>query len=171
MVKIQKRNKILNEVISEGKKHPRGWKAILGRDTKRMSLDYYIFNPKSGIYLLKEYQKNPYHIEGIGGKIGRKIDEDIENQISKHSGDFGIIQGNYQKILKNLEKGIQPNKIFEAAIQGKKDLGLSLPIKGQASSSKETFNNIRQNLASKQDKIDNKFEELAKKEGLYNSYG
>ena len=85
------------------------------KDKKRLSRDYYIFNPNISIYLLKEYEKNPFEIKGLGGKIARNIDDDIEAEILKNAGDFGIIQGDFQKIIKNLDKGIKPEKIYDAA--------------------------------------------------------
>ena len=170
MVNIKSRNEILNDVIKDGKKHPKNWKAVFGRDDKRLSRDYYIFNPKIGIYLLKEYEKNPYEIKGIGGKIARRIDEEIEADISKKAGDFGILQGDFRKIIKNLDKGIKPEKIFDEAIKGKQDLGLSIPIKGRASTSKDTFNSIHNIYYKEQVRIDKKLEKMALEDGLYKSY-
>ena len=170
MVKIKSRNEILNDVIRDGKKYPKDWKAVFGKDNKRLSNDYYIFNPNVGIYLLKEYEKNPYVIKGIGGKIARSIDEDIESEISKTAGDFGIIQGDFKKIIKNLDKGIKPQKIFNAAFKGKKDLGISMPVRGHASTSKDVFNDIQNNFSTKQKKLDKKIEEMASDDGLYRSY-
>ena len=170
-MKIKTRNEVLNDVIQDGKKHPKDWKAVFGKDNKSLSKDYYIFNPNTGIYLLKEYEKNPFEIKGLGGKIARRVDEDIDAEVSKYAGDFGIIQGDYRKVLKNLEKGIKPQKILDAAIKGKKDLGLSMPVRGHASSSKDVFDDIHNNFSTKQKKIDKKFEEMATEDGLYNSYG
>jgi hypothetical protein len=170
MVKIKSRDEILKDVIRNGKKHPKNWKAVFGKDNKNLSNDYYIFNPKIGIFLLKEYQKNPFEIKGIGGKIARHVDEDLEIEISKYSNDFGIIQGDYKRILKNLEKGVKPKKIFDAALKGKKDLGIRMPIRGHASSSTDIFNNIHNTFSLKQKKLDLKFEKMATEEGLYNSY-
>ncbi|KYK34701.1 MAG: hypothetical protein AYK22_04895 [Thermoplasmatales archaeon SG8-52-3] len=170
MVNIKSRSEVLNDVIKDGKKYPDNWKAVFGKDNKRLSRDYYIFNPRSGIYLLKEYEKNPFEIKGIGGKIARRIDEDIEAVVSKKAGDFGIIQGDYQKIIRNLEKGIKPEKIFDAAFKGKKNLGISIPIKGQASTSKEVFKNIHHTYYKEQQRIDKKLEKMANEDGLYKSY-
>ncbi|MEF8879305.1 MAG: hypothetical protein V5A64_02800 [Candidatus Thermoplasmatota archaeon] len=171
MVKIKNRKEILNDIIKDGKKHPKGWKAVFGKDHRHLSNDYYILNPKTGIYLLKEYQKNPFQRKGIGGKIAKKVDEHVENEISKYSGDFGIVQGDFQKVLKNLKKGVKPDKILKEAVKGKKDLGLRMPIKGEASSSEETYTDVKTNMPDKQKKIDSKFEEIAKEDGLYKSYG
>jgi len=169
-VKTKSRNEILNDIIRDAKKHPKGWKAVFGKDNERLSRDYYICNPNIGIYLLKEYQKNPFEIRGIGGKIARHIDEDIENEITKYAGDFGIIQGDIQRILKNIEKGIHPQKIFDAALKGK-DLGISMPVRGHASASKDSFTNLHDTLSTKQRKLDSKFEKIAADDGLYDSYG
>ena len=116
MVKVKPRNEVLNDVIRDGKKYPKDWKAVFGKDNNRLSKDYYIFNPNIGIYLLKEYEKNPFEVKGIGGKIARYVDEDIEADVAKYAGDFGIVQGDYKKIIKNLEKGVKPQKIFTKII-------------------------------------------------------
>ena len=171
-MQIKSRNETLNDVIRDGKKHPKGWKAVFGKDNQRLSKDYYLFNPEIGIYLLKEYEKNPFEIKGIGGKIARNVDDEIEAEISKHAGDFGILQGNMQKILKNIERGIHPQTIFDVAIQGKKkDLGIRMPVRGHASSSEESFTNLRHTLSTKQKRLDSKFEKMMADEGTYNSYG
>ena len=170
-MKIKNRNEVLNDVIRDGKKHPKGWKAIFGEDRTRFSRDYYLLNRDIGIYFLKEYNKNPFEVKGIGGKIARRVDDEIDAEISKKSGDFGIMQGDFQKILKNLEKGIKPDKIFNSAVKGKKDYGLKIPVKGKASSSKEAFKSIKNNLSDKHKKIDSKVEKMASDDGLYNSYG
>lgn len=169
-MKIKNRNEILKDVIKEGKKNPKNWRAVFGKDEKRFSRDYYLFNPDSGIFLLKEYEKNPFETKGIGGKIARYVDQDIETKISKYSGDFGIIQGDFAKIYKNIGKGIKPEKIYNAALKGKKDYGLTIPIKGHASSSSDIFNGMRNILSNKQKTLDSKFEKLASDDGLYKSY-
>ena len=112
-MKNKPRNEILNDIIRDSKKFPNGWRAAFGKDKKLFSNDYYIFNPDVGIYLLKEYQKNPYQITGIGSKIARNIDDEIEDKLDKNVGNFGIIQGDFKKIIKNVEKGIHPQKIFQ----------------------------------------------------------
>lgn len=169
-MKIKLRNEILNDVIRDGKKHPKEWKAVFGMDEITLSRDCYIFNPKIGIYLLKEYEKNPFEIKGLGGLVARHLDEDIQAEISKYAGDFGILQGDFKKIFKNLRKGIEPKEIFDAAISGKKNLGISLPVRGLASTSKDVFDNIRNNLLTKQKRLDEKFKKIASDEGFYKSY-
>ncbi|UCF12196.1 MAG: hypothetical protein JSW06_09160 [Thermoplasmatales archaeon] len=168
-MKNKPRHEILNDIIKDSKKFPNGWKAAFGKDNKLLSNDCYILNPNIGIYLLKEYQKNPFQLTGIGTKIARRIDEEIEDKINKNSSDFGIIQGNIQKIIKNIDKGIHPQKIFEEGVKGN-DLGITIPIKGKASTSENTFNYLQQMFALKQKKFNEKFEKIASDDGLYSSY-
>lgn len=171
-MKIKTRLEILNDVIRDAKKHPKGWKAVFGKDKERLSQDYYIFHPNIGIYLLKEYYKNPFEVKGIGGKIARYVDDEIDNEISKYSNNFGIIQGDIQKILKNVEKGIPPQKILDAAIKNKgKKYGMSIPLRGQSSASEDSFKNLHNTLSNKQKKLDSKLEKTASNDGLYSSYG
>ena len=168
-MKNKPRTEILNDIIKDSKKHHEGWKAAFGKDHELSSMDYYILNPKVGVYLLKEYQKNPYQTTGIGAKIARNIDDDIEEKINKKSGDFGIIQGNIQKILRNIERGINPQRIFEEGVKGN-DLGITIPLRGKASTSENTFNLLRQTFESTQKELNKKFEKIALIDGLYNSY-
>ena len=65
---------------------------------------------------------------------------------------------------------MDPQKIFNAALKGKKDLGLSIPIRGHASTSKIAFDSIQNNFSNKQKKIDEKFQKIASDEGLYKAY-
>jgi hypothetical protein len=168
-MKNKSRNEILNDIIKDSKKFPDGWKAASGKDKKLFSTDYYIFNPNIGVYLLKEYQKNPFQITGIGTKIARHIDDDIEEGINKKSEDFGIVQGNIHKIINNIEKGIHPHKIFEEGLKGK-DLGITIPVRGKVLTSENTFDYLHKMFESKQKKINEKFEKMATDNGVYSSY-
>jgi hypothetical protein len=168
-VQIKSRNEILTDIIKDTKKHPKGWMATFGKDHNLLSNDCYIFNPNIGIYLIKEYHKNPYQVNGIGSKIARNIDEDIEKTIRKDSGDFGVVQGDMQKIIRNIGKGIHPQKIFEEGLKGN-DLGIKVPVKGKASTSQEAFDDLNTSFSTKQKKLDSKFEKIMNDDGIYDSY-
>ncbi len=168
-MQIKSRNEILTDIIKDSKKHPKGWMATFGKDRNRLSNDCYIFNPNIGIYLIKEYYKNPYQVKGVGSKIARNIDEDIEKTIRKDSGDFGVVQGDIQKIIRNIDKGIHPQKIFEEGLKGN-DLGIKVPVKGKASTSQEAFSYLNTSFSTKQKKLDSKFEKIMNDDGVYDSY-
>jgi hypothetical protein len=168
-IQIKSRKEILSDIINDATDQPTNWKAVFGRDTKRLSNDYYLFHPDVGLYLLKEYEKNPFNQIGVGGKIARYVDEDISNKISTFSGNFGIVQGDIHKIMENIQKGTQPSEIIEAALHGK-DLGLTLPLRGCATTQNNAFETLKNSQSTHQKKIDEQFEKLAAKEGLYSSY-
>ena len=168
-MKIKPRNDILRDIIRDAKKYPKGWNATFGYDTNLFSHDCYIFHPNIGIYLLKEYNKNPFEVKGIGSKLARHIDEDIEEQITKKSGDFGIIQGDIQKILRNINRGIPPQQILTSAVNGG-DLGITIPVQGKASTSKDTFYSIKNTFHPHQKKLETCFEKMISEDGLYKSY-
>ena len=164
-MKIKSRNAIFTDIIREGKQHPKGWNATFGNDQESFSHDCYMFHPSVGIYLIKEYDKNPYEVKGVGSKIARHIDDDIVDRLTNQSGDFGILQGNLPKILENIDKGIPPRKILESAIQGK-DLGLKIPVRGHASTSKETYECLGSAFSQKQRKLASTFEKMVADDGL-----
>lgn len=166
---VKSRNAILNEIIKDAKKYPKDWKAVFGKDRQLLSNDYYLFHPNVGLYLLKEYQKNPFERKGVGGKIERHVDEHISNTISSYANDFGIIQGDINKIAHHIKKGMQPHEIINAAIQGK-NMGLTMPLRGQASDSDQSFHELRKELSTKQQRIDKHLKKNAQQDGLYTSY-
>jgi hypothetical protein len=49
-------------------------------------------------------------------------------------------------------------------------MGISMPMRGYASSSKDSYYDIRKELLNKQKKIDTSFEKIASEDGLYKSY-
>ena len=169
-LQIKSRKDVLSDVIKDASDHPTNWKAVFGRDVQRMSTDYYLFHPDVGLYLLKEYEKNPLDRVGVGGKIARYVDEDISSEISPSPGNFGIIQGDFPKILRNIQRGVQPSEIVTAALEGK-DLGLTLPLRGSATAQHHTYESLKNFKSQSQKKIDERFEKLATQEGLYSSYG
>lgn len=168
-MKIKNRNEILSDIIKDAEHHPKNWKAVFGKDRCQLSSDYYIFHPHVGLYFLKEYEKNPYVHKGVGGKIARHVDDDLEKSIMKFSSDFGIIQGDIHKIASNISKGIHPNNIINAAIKGK-DMGLRIPLRGKISHENESYTSLKENLKPSRKKVDTAFEKMAKKDGLYQSY-
>ncbi len=168
-LKIKPRNTILHEIITDAKHYPENWNATFGRDHDLLSYDCYISHPDVGVYLLKEHLKNPFETQGVGAKIARHLDDDIQKTIQKNTGQFGIVQGNIQKILNNIQHGIPPEMILEAALKGN-DLGLRIPLKGRATQSKNTFTVVHNNFAKQRKQLDTKFEKLMIDEGAYNSY-
>jgi len=168
-MKLKKRNELLNDIIHQGKKYPTGWMASFTKNQHHLSDDYYVHHPKVGLFYLKEYQKNPFQKRGVGGKIARKIDEDVTENLRKQAHRFGIIQSDINTLSKNMNKGISPEEILQGMLQGK-NKGLTMPIKGRATDSHESIQQIKNHGKQNQKKINTHFETIAKEEGLYTSY-
>jgi hypothetical protein len=166
---VKPREDVLTDILKDARKDPHGWKAVVGKDHHLLSNDYYLFHPNRGLYLLKEYEKNPVQTVGVGARIARHVDDDICHDISSFTNDFGIIHGDIRKIIRNMQQGIHPSKIFSAAIEGR-DLGLSIPLRGQASETRDSYRYMRSQFASKQKNIDKSLEKLANDDGLYQSH-
>jgi len=57
---------------------PDGWRAIAGQRRDGVGEDLYLGHSGVGVYHLKTYAKNPYDVRGVGAKVARKIDDDID---------------------------------------------------------------------------------------------
>ncbi|MGM0592043.1 MAG: hypothetical protein ACQETI_10535 [Halobacteriota archaeon] len=64
--------------VTEGNADPDGWRAIAGRRQGGVGEDLYLGHPSVGVYQLKTYAKNPYDVRGVGTRIARRVDEDID---------------------------------------------------------------------------------------------
>ena len=168
-MKIKNRHEILNDIIKDARDYPNNWKAVLGKDHLRKSDDYYLFHPHVGLYHLKEYHKNPYVTKGVGGKIARHVDEDLERSLKSFSNHFGIVQGDIRKIASHLEKGVPPHDIIDATLKGK-DMGIHIPLKGKATQQNESFSTLKEQVKPLRKKIDTAFEKMTQKDGLHKGY-
>ena len=169
-MKIKNRNEVLDDIIHHGKKHPSGWMAAFGKNYHDLCDDYFLHHPQIGLFYIKEYQKNPYQHIGVGGKVARKIDEDVTEELQKQSHHFGIIQGDVRKITENIRRGITPEEIVQGMINGE-DKGMRMPVKGKASQSNQQMDKIKDQGKNQQRKINQRFQQIAKDQGLYSSYG
>lgn len=67
------------------------WRAVAGDRQKGIGEDLYLGHPAVGLFQLKTYAKNPYQVRGVGSKVARKIDEDIESYLPEQSdGRFAV---------------------------------------------------------------------------------
>ncbi|SDZ82405.1 hypothetical protein SAMN04488065_0588 [Haloplanus vescus] len=68
---------ILDDVTDESV-DPDGWRAIAGQRRDGVGEDLYLGHPGVGVYHLKTYAKNPYDVRGVGARVARRIDDDID---------------------------------------------------------------------------------------------
>jgi AcrR family transcriptional regulator len=64
--------------VTDANADPDGWRAIAGQRPDGVGEDLYLGHPGVGVYHLKTYAKNPYDVRGVGTRVARKIDDDID---------------------------------------------------------------------------------------------
>jgi len=80
--------------VMESNADPGGWRAVGGDRASGIGEDMYIGHPSAGVYQLKTYAKNPMSVEGVGSKVARRIDADIDPLFPEEgTGVFGVQQG------------------------------------------------------------------------------
>jgi len=81
------------EDVMDSSADPGGWRAIGGDRAGGIGEDMYLGHPSAGVYQLKTYAKNPMTVQGVGTKVARKVDDDIDPLFPEQgTGVFGVQQ-------------------------------------------------------------------------------
>jgi hypothetical protein len=81
---------ILRNVV-ESDADPSGWRAVGGDRANGIGEDLYIAHPGVGAFQLKTYARNPLQVEGVGTKVARRVDDEIDPLFPE--GDAGGLFG------------------------------------------------------------------------------
>lgn len=79
--------------VTEADEDPDGWRAVAGQRRDGVGEDLYLGHPHVGLFHLKTYAKNPYDVKGVGTRVARKVDGDIEPLLPRRddsSGRFAV---------------------------------------------------------------------------------
>jgi hypothetical protein len=68
---------IMTDVV-ESDADPEGWRAVGGDRSGGLGEDLFIGHPGAGVFQVKTYAKNPFEVQGVGARVARRIDEDID---------------------------------------------------------------------------------------------
>lgn len=79
---------ILHDVADHGD-DPDEWRATAGRRRADVGEDLYLGHPSVGLYHLKTYAKNPYEVNGVGTRVARKVDGDIDSLLPNRDESTG----------------------------------------------------------------------------------
>ena len=81
---------ILEEVVDSGA-DAGDWRAVAGNRERGIGEDMYIGHPAAGVFQLKTYAKNPYEVHGVGTRVARRIDDDLDPLFpDAEAGRFGV---------------------------------------------------------------------------------
>jgi len=80
--------------VTESDADPDGWRAIAGDRREGLGEDLFFGHPDEGVYALKTYTKNPTELRGVGGRVARRIDDDLDPLFPRRgrddAGRFGV---------------------------------------------------------------------------------
>ncbi|MFC6961828.1 hypothetical protein [Halocatena marina] len=81
---------ILTDVV-ESSATPDDWRAVAGNRQRGVGEDMYLGHPDAGVFHLKTYAKNPFEVKGVGGRVARRIDDDLDPLFpTTDTGRFGV---------------------------------------------------------------------------------
>ena len=66
------------EDVAGGSTDPDGWRAVAGSRRDGLGEDLYFGHPSVGVYQLKTYAKNPRDLRGVGARVARRVDDDLD---------------------------------------------------------------------------------------------
>jgi len=85
---------IVRDVV-ESNVEPDGWRAVGGNRANGIGEDLYIAHPGVGAFQIKTYAKNPYQVDGVGARVARRVDDELDPLFpseERQSGLFGVQQ-------------------------------------------------------------------------------
>jgi len=85
---------ILEDVV-ESDADAGGWRAVAGDRRGGVGEDMFVGHPSVGVFQLKTFAKNPYEVKGVGSRVARRIDDELDPLFpaEEGSGRFGVNQG------------------------------------------------------------------------------
>lgn len=71
---------------------PADWRAVGGQRESGIGEDLYLGHPQVGLYLMKTYAKNPYEVRGVGSRVARRVDDEIDSFLPHESNGMFAVQ-------------------------------------------------------------------------------
>ena len=83
---------ILQDVVERGA-DPAGWRAVGGDRRNGIGEDMYLAHPAVGAFQLKTYARNPYQVDGVGARVARSVDDELDDLFPARDDDLDGIFG------------------------------------------------------------------------------
>jgi hypothetical protein len=85
---------ILEDVV-ESNADPGEWRAVAGDRRGGVGEDMFLGHPSVGVFQLKTFAKNPFEVKGVGSKVARKVDDELDPIFPEadNAGRFGVNRG------------------------------------------------------------------------------
>ena len=85
---------ILEDVV-DSRADAGDWRAVAGDRRGGPGEDMFLGHPSVGVFQLKTFAKNPYEVQGVGARVARSVDEDLDPLFpdGDSGGRFGVNDG------------------------------------------------------------------------------
>ncbi|MFT4946283.1 MAG: hypothetical protein ACI8TL_000517 [Natronomonas sp.] len=173
-MKVRDWEDILRDVV-ESEAEPGGWRAVGGDRRHGIGEDMYLGHPAVGAYQLKTYAKNPFQVEGVGAKVARSIDDELDPlfpETGEGSGLFGVQQSiedeeTAQERVSELETVVEthadaptsPQALFED-IMGALDSPAYGPMEFDQTDRPDRMDDLTETFEEAEALLDTEFEEI-----------
>lgn len=173
-MRIRDWDDILRDVV-ESSVDPDGWRAVGGDRQAGIGEDLYLAHPGVGTYQLKTYAKNPYEVQGVGARVARRVDEDIEPFFPTEetgSGLFGVQEpaqdeDDATERVKNLESVVQahadapttPQALFEDIMDALESPAYG-PMEFDHHGRPESMDDLTETFEEAEDLLETEFEDI-----------
>ncbi len=89
-MKVRDWQDILSEVADKDVE-PAGWRAVGGDRSTGVGEELFLAHPAVGVYQLKTYAKDPFTVRGVGSRVARSVDADIDPLLPQEdAGRFAV---------------------------------------------------------------------------------
>ena len=85
---------ILEDVV-DSRADAGDWRAVAGDRRGGPGEDMFLGHPSVGVFQLKTFAKNPYEVRGVGARVARSVDDDLDPLFpdGDSGGRFGVNDG------------------------------------------------------------------------------
>ena len=104
---------ILEDVV-ESDADAGGWRAVAGDRRGGVGEDMFVGHPSVGVFQLKTFAKNPYEVRGVGSRVARRIDDELDPLFPERDdgGRFGVNRG-----IEDTDEAKERAKRLEAVLE------------------------------------------------------
>lgn len=100
------------EDVTDSSADPGGWRAVSGDRASGLGEDLFLGHPSAGVFQLKTYAKNPFETRGVGSRVARRIDDELDPLFPEEgTGRFGVnspvSEDEAEEVARDLEEVIQ----------------------------------------------------------------
>jgi hypothetical protein len=167
------------EDVTESDADPSGWRAVGGDREGGLGEDLYLGHPGVGVYQLKTYAKNPFEVRGVGTRVARQVDDDIQPYFpAEGSGHFGVqspieSENEAQQVGTELESVLSahadaptsPEDLFED-VMGALDSPAYGPLSYDREGRSEHLSGLTDTFEEAEEMLETEFDDLVEGDGV-----